>query len=262
MSQNIKIKDQMKREVIIPAFPLRMISLVPSQTELLYDLGLEERVVGVTKFCIHPIEWNRNKKRVGGTKKVDFEKIALLEPDLIIGNKEENEKSDIELLEKQFPVWMSDIKTFDDALDMIHQISVITNKETGGNQMVDRIMKAKESYNSIGKNEKVLYFIWKNPWMAVGRDTFIDEMLRLSGKRNAIEDKRYVALSEEQIKALNPEVIYLSSEPYPFKTKHFDELKTILPNVEIKIVDGEMFSWYGSRMEKAFAYFSELNSSS
>ena len=90
MQRTIKIIDQMKREVVLPVFPLRIVSLVPSQTELLYDLGLGDRVVGITKFCIHPNEWFDSKPRVGGTKNVNFEKIAELQPDLIIGNKEEN----------------------------------------------------------------------------------------------------------------------------------------------------------------------------
>ncbi len=247
----------MKREVLLPVFPSRIISLVPSQTELLYYLGLADRVVGITKFCIHPEEWFRSKTRVGGTKKLNFEKIRALQPDLIIGNKEENFKDDIEALEKEFPVWMSDIETFDQALQSIQQIGLITNKEQEVEVLLNEIKEKKQSF-SMQNNQSVLYFIWRNPWMAVGGNTFIDEMLQVCGLNNQCKEDRYVELSEEQIRELNPELIYLSSEPFPFKEKHLAEMQKIAPNATIKLVDGEMFSWYGSRLAKAFDYFETI----
>ena len=114
--------DQLGRKLILEKIPQRIISLVPSQTELLFDLGLEEEVVGITKFCIHPDSWFHSKTRIGGTKQFDFEKIKSLQPDLIIGNKEENDKEQIEELMKNFTVWMSDIKTLADACKMICEI--------------------------------------------------------------------------------------------------------------------------------------------
>ena len=117
----------MNRTIRLGATPRRIVSLVPSQTELLYDLGLEERVVGITKFCIHPKEWYRSKVRIGGTKNVNFDKVKTLRPDLIIGNKEENFKEDIEALEEIAPVWMSDIFTLDDSLEMINQLGSVLN---------------------------------------------------------------------------------------------------------------------------------------
>ena len=123
------IADQMHRKIHLPRFPLRrIISLVPSQTELLYDLGLEEEVVGITKFCVHPPEWFQSKARVGGTKTIHFEKIKALQPDLIIGNKEENEREQIEALAECFPVWMSDIATLEDALDMMLRVGALVDR--------------------------------------------------------------------------------------------------------------------------------------
>ena len=250
----------MKREVLLPVFPLRIVSLVPSQTELLFELGLGERVVGITKFCIHPKTWFESKSRVGGTKHVDFEKIAALKPDLIIGNKEENSKEDIEALEKEYSVWMSDIYTFEDALEMIFEVSGFTNSEEKGIEILRAISKAKDAFNEPIDLKKAVYFIWNDPYMVVGKNTFIDDMLYHAGYVNVVMENRYLELSIENLKTLDPEVVLLSSEPFPFKKKHVDALKKHFPEVEIKIVDGEMFSWYGSKLTKAFPYFAWLNS--
>jgi len=258
MQRTIKIIDQMKREVILPVFPLRIVSLVPSQTELLFELGLGERVVGITKFCIHPKTWFESKPRVGGTKHLDFEKIAALKPDLIIGNKEENSKEDIETLEKGYSVWMSDIYTFEDALEMIFEVSGFTNSEENGIEILRAISKAKDAFNEPIDLKKAVYFIWNDPYMVVGKNTFIDDMLYHAGYVNVVMENRYLELSIENLKALDPEVVLLSSEPFPFKKKHVDALKKHLPEAEIKIVDGEMFSWYGSKLTKAFPYFASL----
>ena len=248
----------MKREVLLPVFPLRIVSLVPSQTELLFELGLGERVVGITKFCIHPKTWFESNPRVGGTKHLDFGKIAALKPDLIIGNKEENSKEDIEALEKEYSVWMSDIYTFEDALEMIFEVSGFTNSEEKGIEILRAISKAKDAFNEPTDLKKVVYFIWNDPYMVVGKNTFIDDMLYHAGYVNVVMENRYLELSIENLKALDPEVVLLSSEPFPFKKKHVDALKKHLPEAEIKIVDGEMFSWYGSKLTKAFPYFASL----
>ena len=120
--------DQLGRTVDLPNPPQRIISLVPSQTELLYSLGLGEAVVGITRFCTHPETWFRQKARIGGTKAIDPARVDALRPDLIIANKEENEKPQVEALATRYPVWTSDIKTLDDALDMIRSIGAITAK--------------------------------------------------------------------------------------------------------------------------------------
>src|ERR1700741_1030662 len=121
----MRFTDQMNREIELKGSPKRIISLVPSQTELLWHLGLREELVGITKFCVHPEEMFHTKPRVGGTKKFDLKKIAELKPDLIIGNKEENEQVQIEELMKQYPVWMSDITNLDQALDMISRVGAL-----------------------------------------------------------------------------------------------------------------------------------------
>lgn len=235
----------------------RIISLVPSQTELLYDLGLDVDVVGITKFCVHPPHWLKEKSIVGGTKKFHFETIDRLQPDLIIGNKEENYQEGIELLQKKYPVWMSDIVTLDDALSMIFSVSEITGKQSSGASLVNQINNLFKEIKPL--KSSVLYLIWKKPWMGAGKGTFINSMLEIVGLKNVLQSERYPELSESEIKELNPDVLLLSSEPYPFQEEHIEELKRIVPRAKIILVDGEMFSWYGSRLSKTPDYFKSLD---
>jgi ABC-type Fe3+-hydroxamate transport system substrate-binding protein len=254
--KNLTVKDQVGRTVVVPKYPKRIVSLVPSQTELLFDLGLVERVVGITKFCVHPEEWFRTKSRIGGTKQLDFEAILALNPDLIIANKEENNKEDIERLEKNFPVWVSDVNDLDSALEMIRLIAELT--KTDSSKLTQEIQSGFSQLMPIQPQKKTLYLIWKNPYMASGNDTFINDLMQRCGLENMVTDNRYPELDETEIARLNPEVILLSSEPFPFKNKHIQELQNLLPNATIKLVDGEMFSWYGSRLKLAPSYFTNL----
>ena len=255
-----EFNDQMHRTLEIQYPPKRIISLVPSQTEFLYDLGLKDEVVGQTLFCIHPKWAHLQKPRVGGTKKLNMEAIAALQPDLIIGNKEENDQTQIEALMKHYPVWMSDIKNLDDSLSMIKQIGDLVNKEAIAIEMAFRIESSFKLLNKSKANKKVGYFIWRDPWMAAGNNTFIDDMLQRCGFTNAFAnlDSRYPEISHLQLQTSHLDMILLSSEPYPFKEKHIAELQEIFPLAQIKLVDGELFSWYGSRLMKSARYFETL----
>lgn len=254
------MKDQLNRNINLLDAPQKIVSVVPSQTELLHDIGLDEEVIGITKFCIHPHQWYKNKERVGGTKKLDIEKIKSLNPTIIFANKEENTKEDIEKLEKYFPVYISDINTFDDAIKMIEDIGCIVQKNENAKRIILQLQFKKETFllNDLSK-KSVLYLIWQSPFMTIGTDTFIHEMLHLAGFQNVITEKRYPVLTEIEMKTLNPEIVFLSSEPYPFSEKHIVEFKRILPNAKIILVDGELFSWYGSRLLQSFDYFSALH---
>ncbi|QQL51448.1 ABC transporter substrate-binding protein [Mucilaginibacter ginkgonis] len=249
--------DQMGREVKISFPPQRIVSLVPSQTELLFDLGLEDKIVGITKFCIHPAGETKQVVKVGGTKQLDVEKITSLKPDLIIANKEENERAQIEELAVHFPVWVSDIYDLDSALEMICAVGEITGMPEKAN---DIAVKVEEQFCELigADSQTVAYLIWRKPYMAAGTGTFIDDMLRRCGFINAIADGRYPMVTSEQLADLKPDLVFLSSEPYPFKQKHIEELQFYLPATRILLVDGEMFSWYGSRMLLAVPYFKSL----
>lgn len=251
----------MGHEIKLTAPPQRIISLVPSQTELLYDLGLRDEVVGITKFCIHPEEWFRTKPRIGGTKQFHFDKIAELKADLIIGNKEENEEEQIRELLKIYPVWMSDIHDLDQALTMINSLGQLTGHEQQAINIVKKIKAGFENFelkiaNVTGRT--AAYLIWRNPYMAAGNNTFIDSMLHRLQLKNVITADRYPETTLNELAGLTPEFILLSSEPYPFSDKHIGEIQNAVPSAKIILVDGEMFSWYGSRLLKAPSYFEEL----
>lgn len=249
--------DHLNHGIELKGPPQRIVSLVPSQSELLWDLGLQQRLAGITKFCIHPKELFESIPRIGGTKTLNQEKIRALKPDLIIGNKEENERSQVEALQKEFPVWMSDIYTLDDALKTISDIGALTDTSEKAESIAKDIQLSFHKLPFLDKS--VLYLIWK-PYMAAGRGTFIGNMLEKIGLKNVIHEdsSRYPELSIEEIVALQPELIFLSSEPFPFKQTHAGELQQMLPDTKVVLVDGELFSWYGSRLLKSVVYFHEL----
>jgi ABC-type Fe3+-hydroxamate transport system substrate-binding protein len=255
----LTVTDQLGRWVVIPFPPRRIVSLVPSQTELLFDLGLGERIVGATKFCIHPAEARQKTTVVGGTKNFDFAKIDALKPDLIIGNKEENYQEGIEQLALSYPVWLSDISNLPEALDMIRRVGFITGKKEAAESMVADIAGSFTAFAPSEASVSVAYFIWRKPYMAAASGTFIDDMLRRVGFRNAFAHlSRYPEITPEQLAEAAPERILLSTEPYPFGEKHFSEFQTLCPTAEIQLVDGELFTWYGSRLRQSAAYFENL----
>lgn len=256
------VTDQLNRSVTLPFPPRRIVSLVPSQTELLAWLGLEEAVVGLTRFCVHPEHWRREKVQVGGTKQVKPERIAELRPDLIIGNKEENEKDQIEALAKDYPVWLSDVGDLADALEMIRRVGALTGRQEAAGRLARDIG---ERFEALAREmaavppRRAAYLIWRRPYMVAAAGTFIDDMLRRAGFVNVFaERRRYPAVEAEALAAARPEALLLSSEPYPFREKHLDEFRLICPSADIRIVDGELFSWYGSRLLQAPAYFRKL----
>ena len=251
--------DQTGRSIFLNKAPSRIISLVPSQTELLFDLGLDEQVLGITKFCVHPDKWFRTKTRIGGTKQLNMEIIHQLQPDLVIANKEENVKEQIEELEKYFPVWISDINYLDDAYEMIEQIGLITEREKIATEIITLIQENFARLPAPGSRFQTVYLIWQKPFMTIGGDTFIHSILEATGFKNMYADKtRYPKLTIEELQAKKPELIVLSSEPFPFKQKHINEIQIKLPDTKIVLADGEMFSWYGSRLIKVPGYLKEL----
>jgi ABC-type Fe3+-hydroxamate transport system substrate-binding protein len=249
--------DQLQRTVEVSGNPIRIVSLVPSITELLFDLGLDSQIAGVTKFCIHPGNLTSQKVKVGGTKNINHEKIKSIAPDLIIANKEENTPEDIYELANHYPVWVSDVNDLHSAVNMIRSVGQICNRKVQSDQLADAILQA---FGSIKKQSGLtaLYVIWDNPVMAAGGDTFINDMLERCGVINMLKHKeRYPVLDEEEIKTAKPDIIMLSSEPYPFRDKHVD-LWQKKYQCKVVNVDGTYFSWYGSRMKYAPAYFNAL----
>ena len=252
--------DQTGRTIIVDKTPRRIVSLVPSQTELMYDLGLHDEVVCITKFCVYPDAWFKTKTRVGGTKQLKLETIHQLDPDLIIANKEENVKEQVEELAMHYPVWISDVNDQVSANNMIRQVGLITGRSNIAEEIIQRINKKFTGLSTSNPVLRTVYLIWQKPYMTVGGDTFIHSMLEKAGFENIFaNESRYPELALEELQLQNPQLILLSSEPFPFKQHHIDELQPFLPGTKIVLVDGEMFSWYGSRMILAAEYFHKLN---
>jgi len=237
--------DQLGNQLDIDHTPARMISAVPSITELLFDLGLGDKIVGCTKFCVHPNKPYLTKNMIGGTKDLNLEKIKKLNPDLIIANKEENNREQIEYLSASVSVWISDVKTFDDSLEMIEQIGLITETSFRAKEIINQLNNYLKPKAPL---KKAVYLIWKDPYMTVGGDTYINDMLNRSGYINLFSNQnRYPTITLEEISNYKPDLVLLSSEPYPFKEKHLKTIQRSLKNTEVKLVDGEFYSWYGSR---------------
>lgn len=259
----IQSTDQLGNTVQIHFPPKRIVSLVPSQTEFLFDIGLDEEIAGITRFCIHPDNKVRDKTKIGGTKNFDTEKIKLLQPDLIIGNKEENYVEGIAELSRYCPVWMSDIITLKDVYAMMSEVGRITDRHTEALNLViklrDRLCSFENAVIKWNGEKSCAYFIWRKPYMVAARNTFIDSMLQVYGFKNIFNSLgRYPEIDTGILDSLNPDYIFLSSEPYSFSEKHFEEFQAFAPNSKVILVDGEMFSWYGSRLLYAPAYFTEV----
>ncbi|MFA6086211.1 ABC transporter substrate-binding protein [Mucilaginibacter sp.] len=250
--------DQLNRAIALASTPQRIISIVPSQTELLFYLGLDAAIVGITKFCIHPQGKVKQVTKIGGTKQLNMQLIHDLQPDLIIANKEENEQNQVEELMMRYPVWVSDIHDLATAVDMINRVGEVVGRRTEANELSSNISGQFSLLKPSDKNLRVAYFIWRKPYMVVGTGTFINAMLQLCGFTNAFNKDRYPEVTPDDLIAAQPDVLFLSSEPYPFAQKHIVEFEKLLPNTKIILVDGEMFSWYGSRLLHAPAYFNGL----
>ena len=249
----------------LPYIPKRIVSMVPSQTELLHWLGLEQETVGITKFCVHPSAWFSSKTRIGGTKSINPKIIDSLQPDLIIANREENLKEQVEELAVHYPVWVTDIQNLNNALQMITDIGRLTQKNNEAALLIKEIRfrfgQLIPRQQTTSQKLRTAYLIWRHPYMTIGGDTFIHDMLVKCGFENIFADKcRYPETTVSELRTANCQLLLLSSEPYPFKREHIAELQESLPDTTILLADGEMFSWYGSRLLEAPGYFYGLMS--
>lgn len=251
------VTDHLGRELSYSFPPKRIISFCPAITETMYHLHLQKEVVGRTRFCIHPQPEVNEAINVGGTKDMKLDRIHDVKPDFIIAEKEENTKEMVEELEKHYPVFVFEIQTYDDALRMIQDLGDITNRMTEAQRMIfDINTKFKQLPHM--KNARVAYVIWKNPYMVVGKNTYIQSLLQKMGFVNPFIDYegRYPAISEEDLWDAQLDYLFLATEPFPFQEKHVKEFRKQLPHTKPMIIDGEMF-WYGAKMLEAVHYFKE-----
>jgi ABC-type Fe3+-hydroxamate transport system substrate-binding protein len=259
------LKDQLNRKISLESIPKRIISLVPSQTELLVDLGLENNIVGITKFCVYPRHLKKEKTIVGGTKQIQLQKIKALNPDIILCNKEENTQEIVKACEQVCAVHVSDIETIYDCTQLISMYGELFQKTKEASKILYKIQFKLKDFKQFIKEKvalNVAYFIWRNPWMISGNNTFINHILQVNKFNNVFGDLgRYPEIDLKKNFKKEIDLILLSSEPYPFKEKDIKELQIYFPNSKIILVDGEFFSWYGSRLIKAFNYFKNLRQS-
>ncbi|MEM6784254.1 MAG: helical backbone metal receptor [Bacteroidota bacterium] len=255
--------DAFGHRIALTVPPRRIVSLVPSQTELLADLGLDDEVVGLTRFCVHPAGWKARKQIIGGTKNVRLDRVAALSPDLVIANKEENVREQVEAIaEDGCPVVVTDVATVADALAMIRDVGVLVGRSTQAGALTDQIVAG---FDALAREVagaaplQVAYLIWRDPWMTIGGDTFIHDVLHHAGLVSVFGGQtRYPVVTADDLRAAAPDLVLLSSEPYPFKPKHHQEIAAAMPGVRVHGIDGELCSWYGSRLRHTPAYLAEL----
>ncbi len=253
------IKDQLNRLVKIKNNPKRIVSLVPSISYTLYQLGLEKNIVGITRFCKFPKHWRKNKTIIGGTKDIKIDRIAKLKPDLILANKEENTEKSVLELQKIAPVYVSDVYNTSSNQIFLEDLGTIFNKSNETKVIINAINNYYNKFLEDNFSIKTIYLIWKEPWMTIGKDTFISQMMQKAGFDNLFKNQlRYPTTNIEEMQKLNPKIILLSSEPYPFKQKNIEELQVYFPNTLIINVEGESFTWFGSYQQKGLKYLLEL----
>ena len=240
--------------------PHRIVSLVPSQTELLAHLGLEAEVVGITRFCERPEGWRSEKTIVGGTKQVDIETARTLDPDLILANHEENTAEDVETLDEIAPVFVTEVKTVEEALGMIRTVGTLTETSDQTSTLVGKIISRFESLPDFSPL-RAAYLIWRAPYMTVGSDTFIHNVMHWGGLENAYGDQtRYPDVTIDDLAEQDLDVVLCSTEPFPFHEKDTftADLREALPDTPVEIVDGQPFSWYGPRLLDTPSYLTTL----
>ncbi|MEL7362333.1 MAG: cobalamin-binding protein [Bacteroidota bacterium] len=255
--------DARGHRIALTATPRRIVSLVPSQTELLADLGLDDEVVGLTRFCVHPAGWKARKQIVGGTKNVRLDRVAALAPDLVIANIEENVREQVEAIaEDGCPVFVTDVATVADSLAMIRDVGALVGRTAEATVLADEIAAGFEALArevAEAPSLRVAYLIWRDPWMTIGGDTFIHDVLRHAGLVNVFGDQtRYPVVTADDLRAAAPDLVLLSSEPYPFKPAHHEEIAAAVSDVRVHDIDGELCSWYGSRLRHSPGYLAEL----
>jgi ABC-type Fe3+-hydroxamate transport system substrate-binding protein len=257
----LSVTDTLGRSVTLPTPPQRIVSLVPSQTELLAHLGLGNRVVGITRFCVHPDDWRERKTIVGGTKEVTIDRVAELEPDLILANREENTREDVTTLSDLAPVYVTDVPTVDAALAMIRTVGTLVDRTDAADALAEAIAQRFAAINPSAPI-RAAYLIWRDPFMTVGHDTIIHDVMRRGGFTNVFSDRaRYPEVALDTLADADPDVLLLPDEPFPFDQKpgFSTDLRKALPDTPVRFVDGELFSWYGSRLLDTPAHLRTLH---
>lgn len=258
------VTDARNRSLALDRAPRRIVSLVPSQTELLAYLDLDDDVVGITRFCERPEHWRSEKTIVGGTKQIDVDTIRELNPDLVLANLEENTPEDVAALDEIAPVFVTNVKTVPEALQMIRTVGVLTETSDRTSTLVGRIISRFEGLPDF-RPLQAAYLIWREPYMTVGGDTFIHDVMEHGGFRNAFGNQtRYPEVSLDELASMELDVVLCGTEPFPFHQKdaYTEEVRSALPHTTVEVVDGQVFSWYGPRLLYTPSYLEKLRQQS
>lgn len=241
---------------------MRIVSLCPSLTELVFDLGLGEDLVGITKFCCHPADRVGAVEQVGGTKDPKLARIRELAPDIVLLNNEENRREDAEELAASGLVCHTSMpRTPAETAEMVRSIGAALERPAEADAIALEIEQrsARVRAAAAGRSPvRFAYLIWRNPWMSVNTDTFVHALLSQAGGVNVFggRDERYPEIAVEDLVTTRPDRVLLSSEPFPFAEQHIRELceLTGLPPDRFQLVDGEYLSWHGSRTPDGVDY--------
>lgn len=250
--------------VSLPAPPRRIVSLVPSTTETLFELGVGDRVVGVTRFCVHPRDALAGRVRVGGTKDLELDRLAALDPDLIVANAEENSREMFAAIEGRWPLWVAFPRSVDEAVADLCTLGALVGEPARGAALAGAVTAARHALPKAARWTYV-YLIWRKPWFVASADTFITAMLAEVGGHNLIsaESGRYPELTLDALRALDADRVLLSSEPFPFAERHVEELvEAGFSREKLRLVDGEACSWHGARMARSLAELAALGDTS
>lgn len=241
--------------------PRRIVCLIPSTTELLCELGLADAIVGITAYCIEPRDVVRTKRKVGGEKNPDLDAIRALAPDLVIANVEENLRDHVETLRAwNVPVWVTYPRTVLDTIAFVRETGAVTGTEARAGALADELASLYEATRAATAARPavpVFYPIWRDPYMTIGRDTYIHDVLATVGARNVFGDReRYPTVTLEEMAARSPAVIVLPDEPFRFRRAHVKDFEAFpdVPAVRdgrIHLMDGKIFCWHGPRLAEA-----------
>jgi ABC-type Fe3+-hydroxamate transport system substrate-binding protein len=252
------VRDDLGDEVVLTEIPRRIVSLVPSMTETVIDLGAADRLVGITRYCVHPAEVVARIPRVGGTKGFSFEKIASMKPDLVLANKEENRKHHVERLRKTYRVFVSHPRTVEEAVGMVRSIGALTGRSVEASEFAascDRVLASLEP-SVVEPSLRTLCMIWREPWMAAGADTYMNALLARVGFDNvfAPADGHYPKTTLAEIVERKPDVIILPDEPYAFGAENKEHMERYVKDhggaARAVLFDGSLLTWFGTRTLK------------
>jgi len=263
------ITDASGRPFPVGRPPERIVSLVPSLSEALFAFGLGERIAGVTRFCVEPREGVAGKTKVGGTKTLDLAAVEALRPDLIIASAEENRPEDVRrLIDGGWPVFITLPTTVAGAIDLLGQIAVLTDSTEAARPVIheaEEALAAALAANAGRQPLRVFCPIWRSPYMTIGSDTYMHDVIAVCGGCNVFEGRheRYPRIELEEMAVLDPEVILLPSEPFRFRRCHLADFEafpqvTAVRRGNILLVDGRMLSWYGPRIGRSLRDLSAL----